>query len=407
MKILIICHKLPFDTLSFRTANSIKYLSEKHMYNITLVSFKYSKEGQKKGSDQYDEEYLKKYCDKIETVDISASFGKRITCYAIDYIKRIVSGDLRNILDYSFSREMQKKINELLKRKEFDVIFADTPSMLFYVSDVKLPKVLEIWTISQIHYEAYKKLEKKLHKKLLRLWLYFDAKNREKYYKKFDICITPTEHEREVLKSYLPDLEISVIPFGINTDLRSENFEQDFLSLIFIGSMNSLFNQRSILYFYDKIYPSIKESFLEVKLYIVGKNPSEEIIQMTRDKSVIVTGYVEDVRPFLARASVVTLPLHGYGIKTRVLEAMAMGKPVVTSSEGIHGIDVTPEENIIIADEPEEFARRVIELLNNEGLRKKIGANARKLMEEEYSWEKMTDMLNEVLKKAVRKFYEK
>lgn len=407
MKILIICHKLPFDTLSLRIANSIRYLSKKYMHNITIVSFKYLKEGQQEGSNPYDEDYLKEYCEEIETVEISTSLFKRIGGYIISCIIRIVSGDLRNILDYSFSREMQIKINELLKRAEFDVIFADTPSMLFYVSDVKLPKVLEIWTISQIHYEAYKKIEKKLYKKILRLWLYFDAKNREKYYKKFDICITPTEHEREVLKSYLPDLEISVIPFGINTDLRSENFEQDFPSLIFIGIMGSLFNQRSILYFNDEIYPSIKESFPNIKLYIVGKNPSEEIIQLTADKSVIVTGYVEDVRPYLARASVVTLPVHGYGIKTRILEAMAMGKPVVTSSEGIHGINVTPEENIIIADEPEEFARRVIELLNNEGLREKIGTNARKLMEEEYSWEKMADMLNEVLQKTMSRFYEK
>ena len=399
----MISHELPSSSnaLTFRVLNSVECLSQKYKHNITLVSFKHLNNESK-----YDEGYLKKYCDKIETVDIPAAFSKRIAYYAINYVKRIVSGDLRNFLEFTISRKMQIKINELLKREEFDVIFVDIPSMLFYVSDVNLPKVLEIWTIPQVHREAYTR-EKKLHKKLLRLWHYFEAKNHEKYYKNFDICITPTEQERDVLTSYLPNLEISVNPFGINIDLRPEDFEQDFLSLIFIGSMNSLFNQRSILYFYDGIYPSIKEIFPEIKLYIVGRNPSKEIIQLTRDKSVIVTGYVEDVRPYLAHASVVTLPVHGYGIKTRILEAMAMGKPVVTSSEGIHGIDVTPEENILIADEPEEFARRVIELLNNEELRNRIGANARKLMEEEYSWEKMTDMLNEVLKKAVSRFYEK
>jgi glycosyltransferase involved in cell wall biosynthesis len=403
MKILIIGHKLPFDTISLRIANSIKYLSKKHKHSITLVSFKHLKKGQKKGSDQYNEEYCKEYCEEIETIEIPTLRFKRMVDYIIFYIVRIFSGDFRNILVFGLSREMQIKINELLKREEFDVIFVDIPSMLFYVSDVNLPKVLEIWTIPQVHYEAYKKLEKKMHKKLLRLYFYFVAKNHEKKYTKFNICITPTEQERDVLKSYLPTLNITVIPFGITTDLRSENFEQDFPSLIFIGNMGSLFNQRSILYFYKEIYPSIKETFPDVKLYIVGKDPSEEIIQMTRDTSVIVTGYVEDLRPYLARASVVTLPVHGYGIKTRILEAMAMGKPVVTSSEGIHGIDVTPGENIIIADDPEEFAQRVIELLNDKELRNRIGANARKLMEEEYSWEKMTDMLNEVFQRVVNK----
>ena len=393
MKILIICSYLPsFSPSFFRVPNSIKYLSKKHMHNITIVLFKHLKDDHKR----YD--YLKEYCDEIETVDIPSSLFHRARYYIVNNIMGIPS------------RKMQKKINELLKQKEFDIILipgVTAPSMLSYALDLNLPKVLEIWDIPQVHYEAYKKLEKKLYKKLLRLCQYFVAKSREKDYKKFDMCITPTERDRDMLHSYLPNLEISVIPYGVNVDSVNKAFIEDFPSLIFIGSMGSLFNQHSILYFYDKIYPLIKETFPDVKLYIVGRDPSEKIMQLTRDKSVIVTGYVEDIRPYLARASVVTLPVHGYGIKTRILEAMAMGKPVVTSSAGIHGINVTPGENIIIADNPEEFARRVIELLNNEELRNRIGANARKLMEEEYSWERMTDMLNEVLKKAVSKFHEK
>jgi len=402
MKILILCRKLPFDiAFSFRIANSIRYLSKKYRHNITLISFKYLKDGQKDGSNSYDE-YLKEYCDEIK-IEIHASLFKRM----VEHIITIFSGDLRNILDFTYSRKIRIKINELLEKEKFDVIFVDIPYLLFYVSDVNLPKVLEIWTIPKFYYEAYK-LEKKNHKKLLRLLIYFREKNYEKYYKKFNACITPAEGERDILKSYLQNLEISVIPYGINIEPTNktfiEDFPEDFPSLLFIGNIgDSPHNQRSILYFYDKIYPVIKETFPEVKLYIVGKNPTKEIIQLTRDKSVIVTGYVEDLRPYLARASVITLPVHGYGIKTRILESMAMGKPIVTSSAGIQGINVTAEENIIIADEPEEFAKRVVELLNDEEMRNRIGTNARKLMEEEYSWEKMTDKLNDVFQKVARK----
>lgn len=407
MNILIICHRLPSfsEALCYRVVNSIRYMSQKYGHTITLIS----SEHPELASEQ-DEEYLKEYCDEIVTVGRPASFRKRFERHVLDYVMRILSRDLGNFWDFMFSREMQRKVNELIQRRKFDVIFVDTPYMLSYVSNMNLPKVLEIWTIPQIAREAYT-LEKKIKKKINLLLFYFRARNDEKHYKKFDICITPTEHERDVVGSYLPDLEIAVIPFGINVEFTNktfiESFSEDFPSLIFIGSMDSLFNQRSILYFYDKIYPLIKETFPDVKLYIVGRDPSEEIIKLTRDKSVIVTGYVEDLRPYLVCASVVTLPLHGYGIKTRVLEAMVMGKPIVTSSAGIHGINVTPGENIILADDPKEFARRVIELLEDEQLREKIGANARKLMEEEYSWERMTDMLNEVLKNAVSKFHEK
>ncbi len=401
MKILIICHRLPFplttSAWSFRVLNSVKYLSKKYNHSITVAAFNYKEDS---------EEYLKEYCDKIVTIDLPKSSKKKliyfITNYVIGIFLREISLRKRNFLEYSFSWKMQRKIKELLETKEFGIVFVDNPSMLSYVSNVRLPKILETIAIPQIHYDTFKR-KKKILERIHRLLLYFIAKNCEKSYEKFDICITPTEQEKDILNSYLPNLNIEVIPFGINTDLRSEDFEQDFPSLLFLGRLNSIYNRRSIIYFYEEIYPSIKEKKPNIKLYIVGKDPSKEVLKLAVDNSVIITGYVKDVRPYLARASVVTLPLHGYGIKTRLLEAMAMGKPVVTSSEGIHGINVTPEENIIIADDPEEFAERVIELLNDEQLREKIGANARKLMEEKYSWEKMTDMLNDVFQKIVEK----
>ena len=136
----------------------------------------------------------------------------------------------------------------------------------------------------------------------------------------------------------------------------------------------------------------------------VGSNPSTEILRL-RSRDIIITGFVEDIRPYIAKASVVIVPIvtDDGGFKIKVLEAMAMGKPIVSTSFGAKGLNVTPEENIIIADDPEEFARRVIELLNDEELREKIGANARKLMEEEYTWGKMTDMLNDVFQRVARK----
>lgn len=395
MKILIMWPQLPpfAPSNDHRVSNSVKYLSKKYKHNITIAAFKHLKGG---GPKQYD--YLKEYCDEIETVDIPTSLFNRLIYHVANNCMGIPS------------RKMQRKINKLLSTKEFDVIFTSN-AMIAYVADENLPKVSEIWEMSRVDFDRFK-LERKIHKRLYDLMLYFRDKNYEKYYENFDVCITPTEHERDLLKAYMPDLEISVIPYGVNVestnkDFFVEDFSEDFPSLIFLGNFGSFFNQRSILYFYKEIYPLIKETFPEVKSYIVGKNPPKGILKLAVDNSVIVTGYVEDLRPYLACASVVTLPVHGYGIKTRILEAMAIGKPVVTSSEGIHGIDVTPEENIIIADDPRDFAERVIKLLNNEELRNRIGANARKLMEEEYSWEKMTDKLNEVLQKAVSRFHEK
>ena len=402
MNILIICHAFPLpytiNAISFRVFNLIKCLSKKYKHTITIVAFKFKNDP---------EEYLRGYCDEIVTIELPTSPKKRYPHYVINYLIGLLLRDIslrkRNILDVTFSWRMQRKIKELVKTKEFDIVFVDNFSMVPYVSDASLPKILtEVGTIPEVHREAYK-IEKNILKKLNRLLLCRVAKNYEEDYEKFDACITVTKQQKDILESHLSNLNISVIPFGINIDAESEDFEEDFPSLLFLGSLDSVYNQRSILYLHKEIYPLIKEKILGIKLYIVGKNPSKEILKLAIDNSVIVTGYVEDVRPYLACASVVTLPIHGFGIKTRLLEVMAMGKPVVISSVGIRGIDVTPEENIIIADDPEEFAERVVELLNDEALRKRIGTNARKLMEKKYSWEKMSDMLNDVLLEVVNK----
>jgi glycosyltransferase involved in cell wall biosynthesis len=117
-----------------------------------------------------------------------------------------------------------------------------------------------------------------------------------------------------------------------------------------------------------------------------------------------VTGYVDDLRPYLSRAWVVLAPLQeGFGVKVRVLQAMAMGKPVVATSMVARGIDVRAGRDIALADGPEEFARKVVALLNNRPLREELGIGARQLMEMEHSWEDLTGRLNEVLEKAVKK----
>ena len=223
-------------------------------------------------------------------------------------------------------------------------------------------------------------------------------------YSAVTVSIAVSTHQRDMVKSHCPDLNIVVIPHGIDTDyLRAVDVEQEFPTLIITGGMDRDMNVSGVLWFYKEVYPLIKARLPQVKLYIVGSNPKKEILQLARDKSVVVTGYVKDLRPYLSRAWVVVAPLQeGFGVKVRVLQAMAAGKPVVSTSMVTRGIDVSPGENIIIADEPLEFADSVIELLNDKRMREGIGTKARLLMETNHSWEKLTDRLNEALGEAAK-----
>lgn len=404
MNIMFLCHDIPnpSNPLTFRVFNFLKYSKNNYRHEITLVAFKEMKEESRYVYD------LQRYCE-VDTVEIPkylSSSGKR----AIYTLKNMLS--FRNIfsknhtfLNFYWSPEMQRKVRGLLKIKKFDVIYVDSYHMIPYIESLNIPKVIEVYDVeSEAQYKGYKSVpwisrhSPNFFK--IYLWIqYHITRNYEKKYKNFDMCITVTERDKSTFRSYFPDLNISVISYGADVGyLKPMNLEEDFPSLIFVGNMATGSSTEAVLHFYNEIYALIKKDIPNIKLYIVGKDPSRKILQLASDTSVIITGYVEDVRPYLARASVVIEPITvAMGIRTRVLEALAMGKPVVATSSAVGGIDITPNEDIIIADNPNEFAERVIQLLNDEELRGRISKNARKLVEKKYSWEIMSEKFHKVL----------
>ena len=168
-------------------------------------------------------------------------------------------------------------------------------------------------------------------------------------------------------------------------------------SLVFTGSMDWEPNNDAIFYFIKHIYPLIKKKVQEISFTIVGRDPSDALIKLaSKDKSIELTGRVDDVRPYIANSCLYIVPLRiGGGTRLKILEAMAMGKTVISTSIGAEGLEVTSEENIILADEPQVFAKRALELFENNNLRKNIESSGRKLTEQKYSWDIIADKLGE------------
>lgn len=298
---------------------------------------------------------------------------------------------------------MERKVKALLDNNRFDILVVDHPIMLRYISSKKGPIVLlETFAISEIAGMEYK-LERSRLRKIARLLYYYQTRNYAEIYRVVDVSIAVTSHQRDRVKQYYPNLDIEIVPFGVDTEyFRPAAPETEFPSLIIHGGITSLLSKREALYYYNKVYPLIKAQVPHVRLYIVGDNPPEEILRLGEDSSIVVTGHVNDLNSYLSRAWVVVGYLQeNFGVRVRVLQAMAAGKSIVTTSMAIPGIDVSPGQDIIIADSPTEFAERVIELLNNKQLREKIGHNARNLMEKEYSWENVTDKLNKIFQKVI------
>lgn len=145
--------------------------------------------------------------------------------------------------------------------------------------------------------------------------------------------------------------------------------------------------------------PPVRERFPQAKLYVVGRRPTARLKRIGEsEKNVVVTGTVDDIRPYLARGSVYVVPLRvGGGTRIKIFEAMAAGKAVVSTTIGAEGLPVRTEENILLADEPETLAKSVIELLSDRVKRERIGENARKLVAENYSWKAVGKTLADVL----------
>lgn len=378
----------------------MKFLNEDYHYEFKLVSFKFDNEG--------NENDIKKYCEDVITVTLPLNIKKRyfyyLRNYAIGLFKGKISLRKRNYLDFSFSWKMQKEIDSLISNEKYDLVFVDDFSMVPYVSDKdQIKKVLtEINNTPEIFKKAYE-IEDNFFKKIIMFLNYLNAVNYEKTYEKFDLCVTVTERVKKILYTKYHNINCAVVPFGVEVDSRYSGINEDFPNILFLGTMSSIFNEKSALYIYEKIYPLLRKDFSQLKFFIVGKGPSKKILRLGDNKSVIVTGFVKDIKYYISRASVVVLPIHGFGIKTRLLEVMSVGKSVVTNLEAVEGINVSPGKNIIVASSNVEFVEKILILLKNEDLRKEIGINAKKLMEEEYSWRSMAEKLNVECQKIIKK----
>lgn len=205
----------------------------------------------------------------------------------------------------------------------------------------------------------------------------------------FDECIVVSEHDREVLRELCGRARFQVIPNGVDTKFFGSELTSsvDESQLVWAGSMANPYNRDAVVYFMREIWPRIISRLPGAKVKFIGKSPPPEVTKAKPRSNVTYTGYVDDVRPLIAQASVFIAPLRaGSGTKIKVLNAMSQGKAVVTTTVGAEGIEARTGRDLIIADTPGDFAAQVVDLLQRPELAKEIGANGRQVVEAKYDW---------------------
>ncbi len=204
--------------------------------------------------------------------------------------------------------------------------------------------------------------------------------------------------DRDELQAINPALNVSVIPNGVDTYHFRPRPVQRIPALLFVGNYEYAPNVDAALRLATEIFPAVQQAMPQVRLWLVGNAPPPELTRLASD-SVRVTGRVPDVRPYLARASAFVSPLRlGAGIKNKVLEALAMGCPVVGTSVSLDGIAVTHEQDALQADGT-EMVSTIVRLLKDETLRTTLSQNGRKLIESRYSWESVVQQYEQLYQK--------
>lgn len=207
--------------------------------------------------------------------------------------------------------------------------------------------------------------------------------------KKFDYLLACSSLDKTILERITGKKEVFVLPNIIDTDFfRPVSLAYDPKLLTFVGTLWYQPNEEAALYFLQKIWPILASAFPAIKLEIIGEGASFKLINLASrwGDRIKILGKVEDIRPYLARAAAMVAPiLSGSGTRTKILTALAMGLPVISTSIGCEGLEVEDGQNILVADKPEEFCEKIGQLLSDPQLRERLARNGRALVEKNHS----------------------
>jgi sugar transferase (PEP-CTERM/EpsH1 system associated) len=307
-------------------------------------------------------------------------------------------------IDKFLNSDVRRRYAELLASSAFDLIVCDflVPGSLMHWKTPP-PTILFTHNVEAQVWERHAKVTTNPFMKAA-CWLESRALAvaEHRYVELADHVLTVSENDRAVFLQYAAPSRISVIPTGVDTEYFQpipEAEQPD--TMAFTGTMDWMPNEDGVVYFVDKIFPLIRQEIPDAVFWAVGRRPPRRVQALASDR-VVVTGAVDDIRPHLGRAAVCVVPLRsGSGTRIKIFEAMAMGKAVVSTTMGAEGLPVRHGENIILADDPGDFARQVVQLLRDPQRREQLGRAARQLVEEHYGWPSVAAHFDQIMQGVV------
>jgi polysaccharide biosynthesis protein PslH len=388
MRVLVVCHRFPFPPArggKIRPFNIVRHLNRRHEVVVASLARSRQEAEAGKGLAAHCSHYL------MGRVHEPAAWARMILTLPTPVPASLM---------YFYSAELAREIRVELDRSAFDLVFVHCSSVAPYVEDVTgVAKILDFGDMDSQKWLAYARTRPFPLSLGYRLEGFRMRRAEARSAAKFDLCTCTTRAELETLESYGAARRVSWFPNGVDSEYfqpGSEPYDPD--TICFLGRMDYYPNQQCMFEFCREVFPLVRARRPYARLTIIGANPSRAVRRLGTISGVKVTGTVPDVRP-LARASAVNVaPLNiARGTQNKILEAMAMGVPTVSSRLAAGGVDAVPGQDLLTASTPEEYADAIVRLLEDPRERSRFAEAARARVLSHHSWASSMEKLDRIV----------
>lgn len=386
MKILMLTPYLPYPLWSggqIRTYNLLKNLAEKH--DITLFSFI-----RDENENRYKKELLR-FCKRVETF-------KRRPAWSFANILLAGLTPFPFLVSIYYSLKLQKAIASELKTNSFDLIHAETFYVMPNIPKTSVPVLLVEQTIEFLVYQHF--VETIVLP--LRLILSLDVVKikfwEEYYWKKAQKVVAMSAADKIVMQEEVNRLNVDIVPNGVDTEefFKVNRKKKKTNTILFVGNFKWLQNKEAVRILVEKVFPKILKKISNARLWIVGRYPSQQI-KNYQSNFIKISDDVDDIRKAYAQSDVLIAPIYGPGgTRYKILEAMASGLPVVTTTRGIEGLGAKDNENVLVRDDPDRLAQATIDLLTKTDLYVRLAMMGKKLVATNYDWKRISEKLDKL-----------
>lgn len=396
MKILYVCHRFPYPPKrggKIRPFNMIRHLTAQgHRVTVASLSRSADENSSARG--------IADFCHRYIIADV------RKPCQTLRMLARVPSSTPSS-MGYFYSTRLKRQIDAVLASSSFDLIFTHCSSVAQYVENVQgIPKILDFGDMDSQKWQIYGRFRRWPANWgfLYEGWKLEAAEKR--LARRFDVCTCTSKAELDTLNEYATGTKTNWFPNGVDSEYFSPDgtdYEHDCIS--FVGRMDYYPNQDCAIRFCRTILPRLRLHRPGLKFLIIGAAPPRHIQQLAQLPGVEVTGSVPDVRPYVRKSHLMVAPLNiARGTQNKILEAMALGVPVVCSELAARGVDAIPEEHLLTARDTDGYVAQISRILDSREERDRLSLQGRERMLSHHNWRQSMDRMDQIIDECMRSF---